>query len=540
MTTTQQDDLIRGIEISPKAGHDFQPLAAGQYVTAYAWARAVIVDPDYSYQRGDKILFTLSGEGASFYGTTLTVVTLPVGMLDSGDFGVDTQNDLKFQSTGAEQVTLSAVLGRDTAVAGSRDFTFKALPVASATNLGCVVVGEGLAITQDGVLSAAGGGEGYTLQPATASTLGGVKQGANVKIDSDGTLSVADPGSITLPAATTSTLGGVIVGDGLHVASDGTTSLAQASTIQLGGIKQGDYVTVSNGKLSVDAAALTPHLGYASANAYGTAKAGDGLTGINGVFAVDYITVVDKFPRASTSQYGVVKLGTGMSESNGALNVNTASASVAGIVQLASTSEVATGADSAKAVTSASIKSAYLPKSNPAVDGAVTISEDQTAPNYTVADRELVTAAWVKQQFEHGGVAMPQRKVILPGLLEPGCSLPEVIANFRGGDWIVLTSFDNFDVDYDIYLDTATLSALNQSDFIYVKNLCKDGTKQKLSVRIGDGFSFDYHQDHSGSSENVCVLEPGTQASFLYVRPMKFGTYLNKLLVTFENFTTTN
>lgn len=61
------------------------------------------------------------------------------------------------------------------------------LPVASATTLGGIKVGDNLTITTDGVLSATGGGGStYTLPPATTTTLGGVIVGDNLSVDSTG------------------------------------------------------------------------------------------------------------------------------------------------------------------------------------------------------------------------------------------------------------------------------------------------------------------------------------------------------------------
>ncbi|MBV7515723.1 hypothetical protein, partial [Pseudomonas sp. PDM25] len=67
-----------------------------------------------------------------------------------------------------------------------------------------------------------------------------------------------------------------------------------------------------------------------------------------------------------------------------------------GGVQLATPEAVRSGDDNLAAVTPLGLKGAYLPKLNPEVDGAVTITKDQT--KYPPADRELVTADWVRQQ----------------------------------------------------------------------------------------------------------------------------------------------
>lgn len=66
------------------------------------------------------------------------------------------------------------------------DFSVYHLPIASATTLGGIKVGNNLTITSDGTLNAEQ--TEYTLPTATASTLGGIKVGSHLSI-SDGILS---------------------------------------------------------------------------------------------------------------------------------------------------------------------------------------------------------------------------------------------------------------------------------------------------------------------------------------------------------------
>lgn len=381
MTETQQLNQTDGIALFAEDDHDFQPLAGGLHGNAYAWARAVIVDPAYVIDSGDTINFTLYGAGSFFVSNQMKSISLAVMQLDSTDpyaWGVDNKA-LRFTSTLATQVTISASLSRSDGyhVSGDREFTFinltsalHGLPVASRTQLGCIQVGDGLNI-ETGVLSASG--SGYVLPAATASTLGGVKQGKNVTITPDGTLSVADPAAAyTLPPASAQTLGGV---------------------------KQGDYVSIQpSGVLSVDPAALTPHLTHAGNGTYGTAQAGTGLTNNNGVFAVDTTAVANNLPHASANQYGVVKAGYGLLVNNGVLSNNPASIDSPGIVQLASLEDVV-DADNhpGKALTASALRDSgqYLPSSNPNVSGTVRISKDQTQS--LPLDDELVTFGFLKK-----------------------------------------------------------------------------------------------------------------------------------------------
>lgn len=84
------------------------------------------------------------------------------------------------------------------------------LPPATTTELGGIIVGEGLKVSNKGVLSA--DAQEYTLPAATATTLGGVKLSDDFTADADGTLHLAggtapDPypvGSIFQTVSTTS------------------------------------------------------------------------------------------------------------------------------------------------------------------------------------------------------------------------------------------------------------------------------------------------------------------------------------------------
>lgn len=124
------------------------------------------------------------------------------------------------------------------------------LPTASPTTLGGIKVGSGLAINAFGVLSAT---YIYDLPVATAVSLGGVMVGAGLAIDGDGVLSA----TYALPIATSTILGGVKIGSGLSMTLDGTLSatysytLPVASATTLGGIKVGAGLAISAGVLSV-------------------------------------------------------------------------------------------------------------------------------------------------------------------------------------------------------------------------------------------------------------------------------------------------
>ena len=100
------------------------------------------------------------------------------------------------------------------------------LPIASASTLGGVKVGDNLSIDGNGALS---GAAPYSLPPASASTLGGIKVGSNLNIDNEGVLSGNAPYS--LPTASDTTLGGVKVGSNLTI-NNGVLSIAPETISQ--------------------------------------------------------------------------------------------------------------------------------------------------------------------------------------------------------------------------------------------------------------------------------------------------------------------
>lgn len=169
------------------------------------------------------------------------------------------------------------------------------LPVASASTLGGIKVGNNLSIDASGVLSATGGGGGYVLPPATASTLGGVIIGDNVTVDANGEISVAAPYS--LPKAAAGTLGGVKIGSNVNVDSDGVISVAApyslptAAANTLGGIKVGSGLSIdASGVLSAVADGFDPvgrvvfdvilRTGYIKANGATVADASTAVPGL--------------------------------------------------------------------------------------------------------------------------------------------------------------------------------------------------------------------------------------------------------------------
>lgn len=99
------------------------------------------------------------------------------------------------------------------------------LPIASATKLGGIKVGDYLTIEEDGTLNAVP--TGYTLPTATASVLGGIKVGNKLSI-SDGVLSVTTDSSLS------STSTNPIQNNTVNAALTSLTSTVQTNTSSIG------------------------------------------------------------------------------------------------------------------------------------------------------------------------------------------------------------------------------------------------------------------------------------------------------------------
>jgi len=95
---------------------------------------------------------------------------------------------------------------------------------ASSTTLGSVKVGNGLSISDTGILSVRNY-SGYILPPASVDTLGGIRVGSGLTMSETSVLSV----DYTLPTASSTVLGGVKIGAGLVINGEGTISVSTAN-----------------------------------------------------------------------------------------------------------------------------------------------------------------------------------------------------------------------------------------------------------------------------------------------------------------------
>jgi hypothetical protein len=110
---------------------------------------------------------------------------------------------------------------------------------ASSTAIGSVKVGNGLTISDTGVLSVRNY-SGYVLPPATVETLGGVRIGNGLTISETSVLSV----NYDLPTASSTQLGGVKIGAGISI-NDGVIS-SQTSNIAGGSLGDVPYQVSSS------------------------------------------------------------------------------------------------------------------------------------------------------------------------------------------------------------------------------------------------------------------------------------------------------
>ena len=101
-----------------------------------------------------------------------------------------------------------------------QDYQPYSLPIADSETLGGVIIGSGINVTTNGVISVTP----YSLPISTSTVLGGVKIGSGINVANDGTISVPTPTAYSLPTASSTVLGGVKIGNGLAIDGQGILS----------------------------------------------------------------------------------------------------------------------------------------------------------------------------------------------------------------------------------------------------------------------------------------------------------------------------
>ena len=174
---------------------------------------------------------TLSASGAVTADSVSAATITATGALNSGNIlnsGTLTTTNLTVTgiievptpSSGIEAANKDYV---DTAVAGVQVGSY-VLPVATSSVLGGVMVGAGLAVTGEGVLSAEVTSSDLATVRTSASEAKTTAEAAQTSANEAKAL--AEAAEYTLPVATSSALGGVMVGDGLAVTEAGVLSVA--------------------------------------------------------------------------------------------------------------------------------------------------------------------------------------------------------------------------------------------------------------------------------------------------------------------------
>jgi hypothetical protein len=184
------------------------------------------------------------------------------------------------------------------------------------------------------------GGSSYTLTTASTSVLGGVIIGAGINIDGNGVISVTTGTGALLPA-TSSVLGGIKVGNGLSISGDGTLSANGTSGTAVVTIADTPPTPPYEGELWWDSNTTNLFIRYSSAwidavpsNATQYQLPPASLVGLGGVIVSNNINV-DPAGRisvytASTTTAGVVQIGSGITvDSSGTISVATYSLPIA-------------------------------------------------------------------------------------------------------------------------------------------------------------------------------------------------------------------
>ena len=261
---------LGGVKIAADGG--LQITTAG-VLSVKASALPVATTSTLGAVKVDGTTITVASDGTiSAVGGTVDATTLPVASYDSvGVISVKTNAGLFVSDAGKLATT-----------------------PATTSNLGTVMVGTGLSVTDDGVLSVdlTAASQALSSTPATYSTLGTVIVGNGLAVDSTGVLSVdlsKEDVLSSMPIATTTSLGGVKISTatGLTISSDGTLGL------NLGAVD--------------DASTILP---IATTAKVGVVKPDDSTIKIDsdGTIYADTSTVASSLPIATTSSVGVIKL----------------------------------------------------------------------------------------------------------------------------------------------------------------------------------------------------------------------------------------
>jgi hypothetical protein len=261
----------------------------------------------------------------------------------------------------------------------------------------------------------------YPQTNSISTPQGAVIAGSGVQIDQFGRLNVASAlgGTVTSITAGTGLSGGTIT-----VA--GTINLIPATNVSLGGIKVGANLLIApDGTLS----ALPPGTGTVN-----SVTVGPGLTG-GGIGPSVSINLVP----ASSTQFGAVTIGSGLNSVGGLISVAPATTSVAGGVQLATSSEVVTGTNNTKAVTPAGLAAKVASTLVPGIvqlSDSVAVNDSTKAATQTAARTAYLAGtaaqATANAALPKAGGTMSGVITFAPSQTFPGVAFPVATANSLG------------------------------------------------------------------------------------------------------------
>jgi len=308
------------------------------------------------------------------HATTGNVMMPAQSMLD-----IDTSGNMTLNSNGAYFAFTGATSG-----AASREIRFKASSNAiHADNTGSqtytlptdfpdgnnYILNSSTTGTLTWAASASGAdgmGSGFTVSATTDSNATTITQGDDLFFAATGGLTATTTADGTVTHAldikglsTTALSSSAFLGtDSIAFVDDSTTGkpTRKGTITELSTLLAGTGLDQSHGVISLDLDGLT--------------DIGEALVGADLIIVDDGAGGTTK--KATLTRLGALLAGGNISADTGVLSVATASATVAGIVELATTAETTTGTDGARAVTPDGLKDGYQGSTNVVTLGAIT------------------------------------------------------------------------------------------------------------------------------------------------------------------------
>jgi len=331
------------------------------------------------------------------------------------------------------------------------------ISTATATGLGGVKIGNGIAISGDGTISAA---STYVLTTATSTVLGGVKIGNGIAITVDGTISAAT--TYVLTSATASVLGGVKIGNGIAITGTGYISVSTATASIIGGVKIGSGIAITgDGTISV---APTYVLTTATASVLGGVKIGSGIA-ITGNGTINLST-------ATASVLGGVKIGSGIAiTGDGTINLSTATINNVGGVRVDGSSIVIGGAGIISAPLGLQSRSFVSTTTISLSSGTSTTSTITMAKGYALYAMTISTGSWITLYSSSATMILDYSRSITTDPA-PGSGVIAEAITTTSGDVLFTPAVFGYNSDYDT----------NSNAYLKIYNNTKAATTVSVSI----------------------------------------------------------